>query len=148
MGYSPPPYVGVDTCSRVVNVDTREVRLNIFDTAGQERFAGLTRQYFRGGDVCLLAVDLSEGHLAADPFGAGEGGGEKRRPAPLETSFAPQERWRHEVVDSCGAEGVLFVLVGTKSDIVEERHGAESAVYERVIARCVEYAEQVKMPDF
>lgn len=33
----------------------------MYDTAGQERFAGLTSQFYRQGDVCLLCVDLSNG---------------------------------------------------------------------------------------
>eukprot|EP00397_Hematodinium_sp_SG-2012_P032535 GEMP01034645.1.p1 GENE.GEMP01034645.1~~GEMP01034645.1.p1 ORF type:complete len:364 (-),score=90.71 GEMP01034645.1:520-1611(-) len=51
--------IACDSYQRSVRVDDAMVNLLIYDTAGQERFADLTAQYFRLGDACLLCVDLS-----------------------------------------------------------------------------------------
>ena len=36
------------------------VKLNIFDTAGQERFKSLTRSYVKGTDAVLFLYDMSK----------------------------------------------------------------------------------------
>jgi len=49
-----------------VRVDDALVTLIVYDTAGQERFAGMTSMYFRLGEVCLLCVDLSTKNCLAE----------------------------------------------------------------------------------
>eukprot|EP00746_Dinoflagellata_sp_MGD_P084673 gnl/MRDRNA2_/MRDRNA2_33588_c0_seq1.p1 gnl/MRDRNA2_/MRDRNA2_33588_c0~~gnl/MRDRNA2_/MRDRNA2_33588_c0_seq1.p1 ORF type:complete len:545 (+),score=110.04 gnl/MRDRNA2_/MRDRNA2_33588_c0_seq1:46-1680(+) len=56
--------VACDAFRRSIIVDDVEVDMIIYDTAGQERFACLTAQYFRLGDVCLLCADVGDGAAA------------------------------------------------------------------------------------
>ena len=42
------PTIGVEFGSKVVDVDSRKIKLQIWDTAGQENFRSITRSYFRG----------------------------------------------------------------------------------------------------
>merc|ERR1712061_744630 len=72
------------------------VRLFIYDTAGQERFADMTASYYRVGDVCLLCFDMS--NLA---------------------TFDNTKWWMKKVSDHNA--NCSFILVGTKEDLVNEQ---------------------------
>lgn len=98
--------IACDSCQKAMRVDDAMVNLLIYDTAGQERFAGLTSQYFRLGDACLICVDLSEDNcLIAGRI----------------------DWWRNEVKRhniNCAV-----VLVGTKSDLASEHEVQQAAYY-------------------
>lgn len=101
------PTISCDSFSKGVRVDDAVVSLLIYDTAGQERFAGLTTQYFRLGDVCLICCDLS----AEDCINTGR-----------------VEWWRQEVKGQ--NPHCCVVLVGTKEDLAiedEKRRASEYA---------------------
>ena len=40
-------------------IDEFNVKLNIFDTAGQERYRSLTKSYIRGTDAVLFLYDMT-----------------------------------------------------------------------------------------
>jgi Ras-related protein Rab-1A len=54
------PTIGIDFCVHTVEVDGKKVKLRIHDTAGQERFRSLARQYYRGADAILLVYDITD----------------------------------------------------------------------------------------
>uniref|UniRef100_A0A7S2GCP2 Uncharacterized protein n=1 Tax=Alexandrium andersonii TaxID=327968 RepID=A0A7S2GCP2_9DINO len=91
------PTLGCDCHQKSVFVnDETEVRLYLYDTAGQERFAGMAASYFRRGEVCLLCFDMSE-------LG----------------SFDSTMFWKGKVTEH--NENCSFILVGTKEDLVSEQ---------------------------
>lgn len=47
--------IGVDYCSKTI----RGCRLQIWDTAGEERFRAITNMYLRNVDVCMVVFDLT-----------------------------------------------------------------------------------------
>lgn len=51
--------VGVDILTKRVYVDDRATTLQIWDTAGLERFHSLNTSYFRGADCCTLVYDVT-----------------------------------------------------------------------------------------
>ncbi|PAA76981.1 hypothetical protein BOX15_Mlig000316g3 [Macrostomum lignano] len=51
--------VGVDFCTKNLEVNGRQVSLQILDTAGQERFRFLGPSYYRGADAAMLVFDSS-----------------------------------------------------------------------------------------
>ena len=51
--------IGIDICSRNISVYGREFRLNVVDTAGQERFLSLVPSYLRGAVGVLLVFDVT-----------------------------------------------------------------------------------------
>ena len=52
--------IGVEFASRLVQVDTNAaVKLQIWDTAGQESFRSITRSYYRGSIAAVLAYDIT-----------------------------------------------------------------------------------------
>lgn len=46
--------VGIDFKIRTVEIDGTKVKLQIWDTAGQEAFDEITQSYYRNIDVCIV----------------------------------------------------------------------------------------------
>ncbi|KAF7995461.1 hypothetical protein HCN44_006568 [Aphidius gifuensis] len=47
--------IGVDFLERQIEIDNEDVRLMLWDTAGQEEFDAITAAYYRGAHACVLA---------------------------------------------------------------------------------------------
>jgi Ras-related protein Rab-1A len=90
--------VGIDFNVKIISVNESTcVKLQVWDTCGQERFRSLTRSYYRDTDAIIIVYDITS-----------------RR------SFENAKVWIKEVeqyVDS----SVLPVLVGNKSDLFPDR---------------------------
>ena len=52
--------IGIDSCYRNISVYGREFRLNVVDTAGQERYLSLVRSYLRDAVGVLLVFDVTD----------------------------------------------------------------------------------------
>jgi small GTP-binding protein len=51
--------IGVEFGTRFVNVDGKQIKLQIWDTAGQENFRSITRSYYRGAAGALIVYDIT-----------------------------------------------------------------------------------------
>lgn len=51
--------IGVEFGHRIVDIDDQKIKLQIWDTAGQEAFRSITRAYYRGATGALLVYDIS-----------------------------------------------------------------------------------------
>ncbi|EFC40367.1 rab family small GTPase [Naegleria gruberi] len=51
--------IGVEFGARMINIDGKQVKLQIWDTAGQESFRSITRSYYRGAAGALLVYDIT-----------------------------------------------------------------------------------------
>ncbi|KFG55971.1 putative Rab2 GTPase [Toxoplasma gondii FOU] len=51
--------IGVEFGARLVSIAGRQVKLQIWDTAGQESFRSITRSYYRGAAGALLVYDIT-----------------------------------------------------------------------------------------
>eukprot|EP00928_Gymnodinium_smaydae_P041317 TRINITY_DN27980_c0_g1_i1.p2 TRINITY_DN27980_c0_g1~~TRINITY_DN27980_c0_g1_i1.p2 ORF type:complete len:212 (-),score=47.47 TRINITY_DN27980_c0_g1_i1:56-691(-) len=60
--------IGVEFGARLVTIEDKQIKLQIWDTAGQESFRSITRSYYRGASGALLVYDISRrdtfNHLA------------------------------------------------------------------------------------
>lgn len=52
--------IGVDFRFRTLPVNNRRVKLQIWDTAGQESFRSIISAYYKGADSIIVVYDLSE----------------------------------------------------------------------------------------
>ncbi|KAI5862851.1 ras family-domain-containing protein [Durotheca rogersii] len=86
--------IGIDFKMKKLAVRGKAYRLNIFDTAGQERFRTLSTSYYRGAHGVILVYDISN-----------------------RKSFLSMERWIDEARSNASPDAVLY-LVGTKLDRV------------------------------
>ena len=83
--------------ARTVNIQNKNIKLQIWDTAGQESFKSITRSYYRGAAGALLVYDIT------------------RR-----DTFTHLTRWLEEVRQNGNPECVVM-LIGNKSDCEDRR---------------------------
>lgn len=61
--------IGVEFGARMIQIDGKAIKLQIWDTAGQESFRSITRSYYRGAAGALLVYDITRretfDHLAS-----------------------------------------------------------------------------------
>ena len=89
--------IGVEFGARMVTIDHRQVKLQIWDTAGQESFRSITRSYYRGAAGALLVYDIT------------------RR-----ETFSHLARWLEEAKQNASTNMVIM-LIGNKSDLDHRR---------------------------
>lgn len=89
--------IGVEFATRSIKIDGKQVKAQIWDTAGQERFRAITNTYYRGAVGALLVYDVSK----------------------LST-YEHVAQWLKELREQ-GDPGLIILLVGNKSDLVEQR---------------------------
>mmetsp|Transcript_7157 Transcript_7157/g.9948 ORF Transcript_7157/g.9948 Transcript_7157/m.9948 type:complete len:216 (+) Transcript_7157:30-677(+) len=89
--------IGVEFGARMINVDGKNIKLQIWDTAGQESFRSITRAYYRAAAGALLVYDIT------------------RR-----ETFTHLTRWLDEARQN-GNPQMSFILVGNKCDMESER---------------------------
>eukprot|EP00128_Syssomonas_multiformis_P018466 Colp12_sorted_trinity150504_noHs@1113 len=51
--------IGVEFGARMIDIDNKKIKLQIWDTAGQESFRSITRSYYRGAAGALLVYDIT-----------------------------------------------------------------------------------------
>jgi small GTP-binding protein len=51
---------GVDFRSKIVKIDNKSVKLIIYDTAGQQRFKSITKNFYRCSNGIILVYDISD----------------------------------------------------------------------------------------
>ena len=85
--------IGVEFGARLISLDGKQVKLQIWDTAGQESFRSITRSYYRGATGALLVYDVS------------------RR-----DTFEHLSRWLEEARQN-GNNNMVIMLIGNKCDL-------------------------------
>ncbi|GMM33664.1 Rab family GTPase [Saccharomycopsis crataegensis] len=51
--------IGADFLTKELNIDDKNVTIQLWDTAGQERFQSLGVAFYRGADCCVLVYDVT-----------------------------------------------------------------------------------------
>ncbi|TNN12605.1 Ras-related protein [Schistosoma japonicum] len=90
--------VGIDYKTKTVKANDQLVRLQIWDTAGQEKFRSLTKSYYRDTSAVLLVYDMCK-----------------------MDSFANIKSWMSEISANIQSTNILIVLVGNKLDDEKNR---------------------------
>ncbi|TNY24266.1 ras family-domain-containing protein [Rhodotorula diobovata] len=107
------PTIGVEFGSRIVEINEgddrgKRIKLQIWDTAGQESFRAITRSYYRGAGGALLVFSLTS-----------------------HASFAHCAGWLADL-RAWGEDDLLVLLVGNKGDVLAAAdEGGEAAGGER-----------------
>ena len=77
---------------------TGKMKLNLWDTAGQEKFDALTKLYFKNAEAAIIVYDVTN-----------------------EISFEKAQKWVKDLNDEeqSGGLPILKFLVGNKSDMTD-----------------------------
>jgi len=93
--------IGADFLTKEVMVDERLGTVQIWDTAGGERFQSLGVAFYRGSDCCILVYDVN-----------------------VAQSFEHLDLWREEFLNQASPrdpEKFPFVVIGNKIDLEHQR---------------------------
>ena len=89
--------IGVEFGSFAAKVEDAAVKIQIWDTAGQETFKSVTKVFFKGAQCIFLVYDIT-----------------------IEETFANLEAWLKEIRENA-SPGALLILVGNMLDLEEKR---------------------------
>jgi len=85
--------IGIDFKMKTIDVDGKRVKMQIWDTAGQDRFKTITQTYYKGAMGIMLAYAVND-----------------------RESFQNIENWMKQIKEHA-SEDVSKILVGNKSDM-------------------------------
>ena len=89
--------IGVDFKTKQIELDDRLIKMQIWDTAGHEKFRTITTSYYKSAHAIIILYDITQ-----------------------KTSFDHIRNWITEI-DKFGKQGVLKVIVGNKLDLENNR---------------------------
>ena len=93
--------IGAEFLSKEVIIDDQLVTMQIWDTAGQEKYQSIQRIFYKGTDACIIVYDLTN-----------------------PSTFVNVAKWREEFFNSAGLESTEnfpMIIIGNKSDLTTER---------------------------
>jgi len=106
--------IGVDFRLKLIHYnDDLEIRLQLWDIAGQERFSSMTRAYYKGTMGAIIVFDYSN----------------------AKTYQAAIERWKQDLDDKCSLPGnrsVPAILVANKADLKRDKNLPDDLEISRV----------------
>ena len=89
--------IGVEFGAKTIDINGKSIKIQIWDTAGQEAFQAITRTYYKGAIGALLVYDIT------------------RR-----ETFTHVTKWLDDVrTDS--SKNVTVILIGNKKDLEDKR---------------------------
>jgi Ras-related protein Rab-1A len=89
--------IGVDFKTKQIEVNDRIIKMQIWDTAGHEKFRTINTFYYKSAHAIIVLYDITD-----------------------ESSFEHIKNWMIDI-DKFGKQGVLKVLIGNKIDLEDER---------------------------
>ena len=89
--------IGCEFMAKNIIIKDRIIRIQIWDTAGQETFRAVTRNYYKNCACCIIVYDITN-----------------------KKSFNNLQIWIKDISENCSKQ-VKIILVGNKKDLEEER---------------------------
>ena len=99
--------IGIDFKIKVIEIEGKSIKLQIWDTAGQDRFRTITKTYYKGSHGVILVYDVCD-----------------------ERSFGNVKNWVNQIEQNAKSS-ICKVLVGNKCDkaerVITEEQGRKLA---------------------
>ena len=99
--------IGADFLSKEVACNEKMIMMQIWDTAGQEKFQSVQSVFYKGSDACMLVFDLTS-----------------------LSSFQVIDKWKEEFITQANptTSSFPFILIGNKADLENERRVDENLI--------------------
>lgn len=110
--------MGIDCKIKTVNINNKETKIFIWDTAGQERYSTIIKPCYRDTDGIIITYDTTNYN-----------------------SFIHLNKWMHDIQNISDINNIEIMLVGTKSDLYDERAVPIEQVIEFVNSYNMRYLE-------
>lgn len=98
--------IGVDFMMKSIQYDNQTIKLQLWDTAGMEKYKQITTSYYRGAQAAIICFDLTS-----------------------KQSFSSLSKW---VDDFCQFYNPIFqkiiLIVGNKSDLIDSREVSQEEI--------------------
>ncbi|XP_036621692.1 ras-related protein Rab-17 [Trichosurus vulpecula] len=92
------PTLGCAFFTQMMEIDGSVLKLEIWDTAGQEKYHSVCHLYFRGANAALLVYDVAD-----------------------KDSFHRAQQWWKELENEFQPEEIVVILLGNKTDLEDSR---------------------------
>ena len=89
--------IGCEFMSKNVMYEDRSIRIQLWDTAGQEAFRAITRSYYKNSACAIIVYDITN-----------------------RKSFENLKSWLNECKEMCSKD-ILIVIIGNKTDLENKR---------------------------
>ena len=89
--------IGTQFGTKTIEIDNEKITFHVWDTAGQEKFRALTKQYYIDAQVIILVYDITN-----------------------KKSFDEIKNYWYNEIKSNVNENAIFCLVGNKNDLYEK----------------------------
>jgi len=90
--------INVEFASKSFSVDGQIIKVQLWDTAGQEHYRSITRSFYRKSQGAIVVYDVTSSK-----------------------TFDRLNSWIQDVKDAAGNENTQILLVGNKTDLASER---------------------------
>ena len=98
--------VGATFLSKTIEVENVQVKLQLWDTGGSERYRSMAPMYFHDADAAVVVYDMTS-----------------------RQSFDDVDYWLRELTEK-GPQSIVIALVGNKSDLSSQRVISTKAAHE------------------
>ena len=92
------PTLGIDFKTKMIQKGENLIKISIYDTAGEEKYRHLIKNYYNGSNGILLVFDITD-----------------------KNSFDNLNFWLDELENNCNLNNLYIFLVGNKTDLKKER---------------------------
>ena len=89
--------IGVEFGAKTISINGKSIKIQIWDTAGQEAFQAITRTYYKGAIGALLVYDITR-----------------------KETFIHVTKWLEEVRNN-SSKTITVILIGNKKDLEDKR---------------------------
>ena len=91
------PTIGIEFGTKIIDLDNQVIRLQIWDSAGQENYRSITRSYYKNTICAIMIYDVTKKY-----------------------TFENLKKWMEEA-QTHGHEEMVIVIVGNKCELDKER---------------------------
>ena len=92
------PTIGIDFKTKIIQKGNELIKLSIYDTAGEEKYRYLIKNYYNGANGILLIYDITNMN-----------------------SFHNLNLWFEELEKNLDLNNLYIYLIGNKADLIQER---------------------------
>ena len=111
--------IGVDFFMKSINIGDKSIKLQLWDTAGTEKFRSITTGYYRGADAAFVVFDLSS-----------------------KSSFKNLNEWIESYYKYSNPDVEKnVILIGNKSDLIDKREVAKEEIEKFIKDNNINYFE-------
>ena len=108
---------GIELKTTSIQIDGKSIKIQLWDTAGQEKFRAMTKNLYLKSQGIIILFDITN-----------------------ETSFINLKNWMSQIKESCG-EDIPILLVGNKIDLEDNRVINKERAMEYANNENIEYIE-------